>query len=79
MLARTASFLSVQLDEGDLGREFVNPTFRQVPTVGQRLNGVLNEGFQHTGLIAMLRGVLQETGWPRWVPSGDPRVGWGKR
>jgi hypothetical protein len=64
-LDQTKRYIHSTLSEADLDREFENPDFSHVPTVRARLVGVLNEGFQHVGQIAYIRGLVQSANHPR--------------
>jgi len=56
-------YISDTLSEEELERETYSPTLRIVATVRTRLVGVINEGFQHVGQAAYVRGLLKGRGW----------------
>ena len=56
-------YLSSTLSESELEREAYSPTLRNVGTVCARLVGIINEGFQHVGQAAYVRGLLKGKGW----------------
>ena len=63
VLRHTKSYLINKLSETDLTREFENPTYPTIPTVGTCLVGVLNDNLQHVGQVAYIRGLLKGKGW----------------
>jgi len=56
-------YISGTLSETDLKREVESPTLRNVATVRARLVGVINDGLQHVGQTAYVRGLLKGKGW----------------
>jgi len=63
VVERIREYINGNLTETDLGRESESPTLGSVNTVRQRLVGVLNDGFQHVGQAAYVRGLLKGKGW----------------
>ena len=63
VLEQSLRYISSKLSEAELDREFVNPTFTYRKTVRERLLGLINEGLQHVGQAAYVRGLLKGTGW----------------
>lgn len=63
VLKQIEHYLSSVLSEDDLEREVYSPTLRNVTTVRARLVGIINEGFQHVGQAAYVRGLLKGKGW----------------
>lgn len=63
VLEHTKHYLINKLSETDLEREFENPTYPTIPTVGACLVGVLNDNLQHVGQVAYIRGLLKGKGW----------------
>lgn len=53
---------------GDLDVILNEPQYQPLPTVGVRLVSVVNDGGQHSGQAAYLKGVIQGKGWApnRW-------------
>jgi len=56
-------YVSGTLSESELKREYYSPTLREVATVRARLVGVINDGLQHAGQVAYVRGLLKGKGW----------------
>ncbi len=56
-------YISGTLSETELKRESASPTFGNVATVRRRLVGVVNDGLQHVGQAAYVRGLLKGKGW----------------
>ncbi len=56
-------YISGTLSETELKRESASPTFGNVATVRRRLVGVVNDGLQHAGQAAYVRGLLKGKGW----------------
>ena len=68
-------YRSSTLSESDLEREVYSPTLHNIATVRARLVGIINEGFQHVGQAAYVRGLLKGKGWlGRQLPT-VPSVG----
>ena len=63
VLERIKDYIVNTLSETELDREVYSPTFRNTNTVHRRLLGVLNDGFQHLGQAAYVRGLITEQGW----------------
>jgi uncharacterized damage-inducible protein DinB len=62
VLNRAKDYIN-SLTETDLDRELDEPWFTPTPTVGVRLISLLEEGLQHSGQAAYLRGLIQGKGW----------------
>jgi len=56
-------YISDILSEIELKRESKSPTLGTVVTVRIRLVGVINDGLQHVGQVAYVRGLLKGKGW----------------
>ncbi len=56
-------YISGTLSETELKRESASPTFGNTATVRRRLVGVINDGLQHVGQAAYVRGLLKGKGW----------------
>lgn len=56
-------YITGTLSETELKRESESPTFGNVATVRRRLVGVINDGLQHAGQAAYVRGLLKGKGW----------------
>ena len=63
VMKQVQRYLSGTLSESELEREYYSPTLREVATVRRRLVGIINDGFQHVGQAAYLRGQLKGQGW----------------
>ena len=63
VLERIKGYIINTLSETELDREVYSPTFRNTNTVHRRLLGVLNDGFQHLGQAAYVRGLIKGQGW----------------
>lgn len=63
VLERIKDYVINVLSETELDREVYSPTFRNTNTVHGRLQGVLNDGFQHLGQAAYVRGLIKGQGW----------------
>ena len=61
-LNRAKAYIN-SLTEADLDRELNEPWFTPTPTVGVRLISLLEEGLQHSGQAAYIRGLIQGKGW----------------
>jgi uncharacterized damage-inducible protein DinB len=62
VLNRAIAYIN-SLTEADLDRELDEPWFTPTPTVGVRLISLLEEGLQHSGQAAYIRGFIQGKGW----------------
>ena len=62
VLARIKDFLRT-LTPSDLDQVVENAPFQPPPTVGMSIVGVLNDGMQHAGQAAYVRGLRQGYGW----------------
>jgi len=56
-------YISGTLSETELKRESESPTFGNIATVRRRLVGIINDGLQHVGQAAYVRGLLKGKGW----------------
>jgi len=56
-------YIGGTLSETELKRESASPTFGNIATVRRRLVGVVNDGLQHVGQAAYVRGLLKGKGW----------------
>ncbi len=56
-------YLSSTLSESELERQAHSPTLHTTFPVRRRLGGIINEGFQHAGQAAYVRGLLKGQGW----------------
>lgn len=63
VLARIKDYIHNQLSEAEFDRETYSPTLHITLPVRRRLLGVINEGFQHLGQAAYVRGLLKGHGW----------------
>ena len=63
VVERIKQYVGGTLSESELEREYFSPTLREVATVRARLVGVINDGFQHLGQAAYVRGLLKGKGW----------------
>ena len=63
VLEQTRKYVST-LSGAELDRKLDNPRW---PTVGARLEGLINDNYQHAGQIAYVRGLLKGKGW--WEAS----------
>ncbi|MFC2070675.1 DinB family protein [Chloroflexota bacterium] len=63
ILERIREYISSGLSEAELVRESYSPTFDSTNPVGRRIAGVINDGLQHVGQAAYVRGLIQEQGW----------------
>ena len=62
VLARIKTFFST-LTPSDLDKVVENAPFQPPPTVGMSIVGVINDGMQHAGQAAYVRGLHQGYGW----------------
>jgi hypothetical protein len=63
VLERIRNYIGSNLSETELDREVYSPTFRNTNAVHKRLLGVLNDGLQHLGQAAYVRGLIKGQGW----------------
>ena len=56
-------YISGTLSETELKRESASPTFGNIAPVRRRLVGIINDGLQHAGQAAYVRGLLKGKGW----------------
>ena len=63
VLERIENYISNKLSESELEREAHSPTLHTTFPASRRLVGVINEGFQHVGQAAYVRGLLKGKGW----------------
>jgi hypothetical protein len=63
VVERIRQYILRMLSEGELEREVYSPTLRNTVTVRRRLVGIINEGLQHAGQAAYVRGLLKGHGW----------------
>lgn len=56
-------YISGTLSETELKRESASPTFGNIATGRRRLVGIINDGLQHAGQAAYVRGLLKGKGW----------------
>ena len=65
VLQRSKAYLATLVPAG-LDRVLDEPQWRTPVTVGIRLVSVMNDGTQHVGQMAYLRGLFQGRGWQRF-------------
>ncbi len=63
VLERIRDYIGSTLAEAELDREVYSPTFCNTHTGRRRLLGVINDGLQHLGQAAYVRGLLKGHGW----------------
>ncbi|MFC1901203.1 DinB family protein [Chloroflexota bacterium] len=63
ILERIREYIENDLAETDLDRESYSPTFNNSSPVYRRITGVINDGLQHVGQAAYVRGLITEQGW----------------
>jgi hypothetical protein len=63
VVERIKGYIDSRLSETELERESHSPTLGTTRPVEARLAGVINEGFQHVGQAAYVRGLLKGKGW----------------
>ncbi len=63
VVERIKNYIDRRLSESELERESHSPTLGTTRPVEARLIGVINEGFQHVGQAAYVRGLLKGKGW----------------
>lgn len=54
------------LSQADLDRKLDEPWFQPLPTVGVRLNSILEDSLLHAGQAAYVRGLRQGKGWQKY-------------
>jgi hypothetical protein len=54
------------LSQTDLDRKLDEPWFQPLPTVGVRLNSILEDSLLHAGQAAYVRGLRQGKGWQKY-------------
>ncbi|MDR9459599.1 MAG: DUF664 domain-containing protein, partial [Dehalococcoidia bacterium] len=54
------------LSKTDLDRILDEPWFQPLPTVGVRLNSILEDSMLHAGQAAYVRGLRQGKGWQKY-------------
>jgi hypothetical protein len=54
------------LSKTDLDRKLDEPWFQPLPTVGVRLNSILEDSMLHAGQAAYVRGLRQGKGWQKY-------------
>jgi len=63
VLGLAKGYINGTLSETDLEREVESPTLKNIATVRARLVGIINDGLQHVGQAAYVRGLLKDKGW----------------
>jgi len=63
VLERIREYIDSGLSEDELERESYSPTFKSSSPVLRRITGVINDGLQHLGQAAYVRGLITEQGW----------------
>lgn len=63
VVERIKQYVGDTLSESELDREAYSPTLHTTFPVSRRLVGVINDGFQHVGQAAYVRGLLKGKGW----------------
>ena len=63
VLEQSKRYTKNKLTETDLKRKSKSPALTSVNTVCRRLVGFIDEGFQHVGQAAYVRGLLKGKGW----------------
>ncbi len=63
VLERIRDYIGSTLSETEFKRDAVSPTLGNVATVRARLVGVINDGLQHVGQAAYVRGLIKGQGW----------------
>ena len=63
VLDRIRQFIGNDLSEMMLEEESYSPTFQRSSPVYRTITGVINDGLQHVGQAAYVRGLLQGFGW----------------
>jgi hypothetical protein len=62
ILNKVENYINYRLDENELGREYISPTFKQSALVGNRITGQFFHGNHHIGQADYARGQLKGTG-----------------
>jgi hypothetical protein len=65
VLERSRRYLEKELSETDLEREVARPTLAMVLPVHALIVGAINDGLQHVGQAAYVRGLIKGQGWRR--------------
>jgi len=65
VLERSRRYLEKELAEADLEREVERPTLAMVLPVHVLIVGAINDGLQHVGQAAYVRGLIKGQGWRR--------------
>ncbi len=60
---RIKDYIGTALTETELERESYSPTFDGTSPVLRRITGVINDGLQHLGQAAYVRGLITKQGW----------------
>jgi len=63
VLERIRLYIENNLSEIELKRRYKSPTLKDVNTVRGRLQSIINDGFQHVGQAAYVRGLITDQGW----------------
>lgn len=65
VLERSKNYF-LTLSQIDLDRKLDEPWFQPLPTVGVRLNSILEDSLLHAGQAAYVRGLRQGKGWQKY-------------
>lgn len=65
VLERSKNYF-LTLSQTDLDRKLDEPWFQPLPTVGVRLNSILEDSLLHAGQAAYVRGLRQGKGWQKY-------------
>ena len=63
VLEQSKRYITNELSETELNREFNKPIFRTITNVRTSLMRLINDNIQHLGQINYVRGMLKEWGW----------------
>ncbi len=63
VLERIKEYIGNDLTESSLEQEVYSPTFDRTSSVYRTITGVINDGLQHVGQAAYVRGLITEQGW----------------
>ncbi|MBN2075936.1 MAG: DinB family protein [Dehalococcoidales bacterium] len=63
VLERIKDCIGNQLEESDLEQEVYSPTFNSNRPAYRIITGVINDGLQHVGQAAYVRGLITKQGW----------------
>lgn len=63
VLERIRDYIGNGLSVDELDRDSYSPTFDNSGLVWKRITGVINEGLQHVGQAAYVRGLIKGQGW----------------